>query len=374
MSIPRNLAIVLVSLVAAIAGTSVSGEEDLPRPLDWVRPSNDGTHFILAGSGERIVMWGVNYDHDGAGRLLEDYWEEQWDTVVEDFREIKALQANVVRIHLQVGHFLNGPEATNETSLARLARLVKLAEETGLYLDVTGLACYHKQDVPKWYDELNEQDRWNAQACFWRAVAEVCKDSPAVFCYDLMNEPIVPGKKLETDWLAGELGGKFFVQRLSLDRAGRTSKQIAGDWVKQMVAAIRDVDARHMITVGVIPWALTWKNAKPLFYSPEICRPLDFVSVHFYPKKGKVAEAIDALSVYDIGKPLVIEEMFPLRCGIDELEDFIDQSRTQVDGWISFYWGETIDENRQKGDLTGAVVAQWLERFQALSPLKENGP
>ena len=36
-------------------------------------------------------MWGVNYDHDDAGRLLEDYWADEWPTVVEDFREIKAL-------------------------------------------------------------------------------------------------------------------------------------------------------------------------------------------------------------------------------------------------------------------------------------------
>jgi len=25
-------------------------------------------------------MWGFNYDRDDAGRLLEDYWEKEWDT------------------------------------------------------------------------------------------------------------------------------------------------------------------------------------------------------------------------------------------------------------------------------------------------------
>ena len=28
--------------------------------------------------------------------------------------------------------------------------------------------------------------------------------------------------------------------------------------------------------------------AKPLFYSPEPAKSLDFVSVHFYPESGKV--------------------------------------------------------------------------------------
>ncbi len=48
---------------------------------------------------------GVNYDHDsqGEGRLLEDYWIDEWETVRGDFREMKELGANVVRIHLQFG-------------------------------------------------------------------------------------------------------------------------------------------------------------------------------------------------------------------------------------------------------------------------------
>jgi hypothetical protein len=293
--------------------------------------------------------------------------------VAADFREIKALGANVVRIHLQLAKFMNTPQQPDKANLQRLGMLVRLAEETRLYLDVTGLGCYHKQDVPPWYDSLTEEARWAVQARFWKAVAQACKDSPAVFCYDLMNEPILPGSKAETEWLAGELGGKFFVQRLTLDLAGRTRAEVARDWVQQMTSAIRDVDDRHMITVGVIPWALTFKGAKPLFYSPEVGRPLDFVSVHFYPKKGDVDAALDALKVYEVGKPLVIEEMFPLSCSIEELEQFIDGSRKHVDGWLSFYWGKTIEENERKGDLKGAVIAQWLRTFRSRSPYISSG-
>ena len=94
---------------------------------------------------------------------------------------------------------------------------MRLAEQTGLYLDLTGLGCYHKQDVPAWYDALEESDRWDVQARFWKAVAGVCKDSPAIFCYDLMNEPVLDGGKGD-GWLAGEpLGGKYFVQRITRD-------------------------------------------------------------------------------------------------------------------------------------------------------------
>jgi len=336
-----------------------------PAPgLEFIRVSDDGTHFIHAQSGARFVAWGFNYDHDDAGRLIEDYWYKEWPTVAEDFKEMKALGANVVRIHLQTAKFMDTSDQPNQKSLTQLARLVKLAERTGLYLDITGLGCYHKKDVFQWYDEMNETQRWNTQAIFWQAVAKTCARSPAIFCYDLMNEPILPGAKKETDWLAGEFAGSYFVQRITLDLAGRTQKDVAKAWVDKLVTAIRKHDNRHMVTVGVIPWVHTFPKAKPLFYSNEVSANLDFACVHFYPKKGEVDKALTALSAYDIGKPLVIEEMFPLQCGIDELGAFIAASRSFTDGYIGFYWGKTIEEYNQKSDLPSAITKSWLKYFR----------
>lgn len=361
-----------VALVIAWAGSVANAEPPLRKQaLEFVRVSDDKTHFVGAESGTRIVFWGVNYDHNDPGELLEDYWHERWDEVVADFKEIAALRCNVVRIHLQVARFMKTPDEPDESHLGQLSKLVKLAEETGLYLDLTGLGCYHKQDVPAWYDALSEEDRWDVQCRFWKAIAGVCKESPAIFCYDLMNEPILPGNKPETEWLAGELGGKYFVQRITLDLKGRTREEVAQAWVAKLCAAIREVDSRRLITVGVIPWAQTFKGAKPLFHGPEVGKPLDFVAVHFYPKKDDMAGSLEALKVYNVGKPLVIEELFPLGCTLEEAHEFIEGSKPFVDGWISFYWGKTIEENRAAGDLKGAIVAAWLEYFRDHSPLAE---
>jgi len=330
-----------------------------------VRVSDDGSRFVLEGTDDKFTPWGFNYDHDENGRLLEDYWDAEWPKVEEDFREMKEFGANVVRIHLQTGKFMPQPDKVGQSNLGQLARLVKLAEQTGLYLDITGLGCYHKRDVPEWYDALQEAERWDVQARFWEAIAETCAESPAIFCYDLMNEPILAGgKKKETDWLAGEFAGKHFVQRITLDLGGRTREQVAKAWVDKLVAAIRKHDKRNMITVGVIPWAHTWPNARPLFYSKQVSENLDFASVHFYPEKGEVEKALTALAVYDIGKPLIIEEMFPLKCSLEELGAFIDSSRANADGWIGFYWGKTPEECRRSGTLGDAVTAAWLEFFK----------
>ena len=334
---------------------------DSQQPLPAIQVSRDKLHFEDS-AGKRFRVWGVNYDHDDAGSLIEDYWDSDWPRVEEDLAEIVSLGANVVRVHLQLGKFMSTEDMPNEASLKKLGDLVRLAERLHIYLDITGLGCYHKKDLPAWYDPLDEAARWQVQAKFWRAVAETCKSSPAVFCYDLMNEPILPGNKTETEWLTGELAGKFFVQRLTLDLKGRTREQVAAAWVKTMADAIREVDSSHMITVGAIPWALVFPGAKPLFYAPSVSGPLDFVSVHFYPKSGEIQKALDALNVYKVGKPIVVEEFFPLSCSLEEAAEFIAKSDTN--GFVSFYWGKTIEQNEQSGDIIGALVAKWLRYFR----------
>jgi hypothetical protein len=336
--------------------------------LEFIKISQDGHHFILAKSGAEFCLWGFNYDHDRDNRLLETYWKKDWNSVASDFAEMKQLGANTVRIHLQVSRFMESAKETNRESLKQLARLVSLAEKTGLYLDVTGLGCYDKQDVPEWYNQLDERQRWDVQARFWEAVAETCRNSAAVFCYDLMNEPVLSENKKNRDWTPGAFGNRYFVQRLTLDFAGRTQKEIAEAWVNKMAAAIRRHDKQHLLTVGAIPWALSFPNAKPLFYSPEVSKNLDFVSVHFYPKSGEVAKALKALAVYDIGKPIVIEEMFPLKCPLTELDEFIGGSQKLASGWIGFYWGKTIAEYKQgKGSISVSITRNWLEYFQKKS-------
>ncbi len=336
--------------------------------LEPVKLGPDGKSFVLAESGRPFRVWGVNYDHDSegeGGRLIEDYWHEEWETVCADFREMRDLGANVVRIHLQLGRFMAGPDRANEKSLTQLRKLLALAEQTGLYLDLTGLGCYHKADVPAWYDAMDAPERWQVQARFWTAIARTCCKSPAVFCYDLMNEPVIGGKK-EQGWLAGELGGKHFVQRIAFDPAPRSNIEVAKEWSALLTKAIRAEDPAHLITVGVIPWAHTWPGAKPIFYAPEVIGAFDFVSIHLYPEKGGVEKALTALAAYDLGKPLVIEETFPLSCSIEEMDEFLKKSRARAEGHVSFYWGRTIEElsaAKEKKEIA-ALVAKWLTYFR----------
>lgn len=323
--------------------------------------------FAFEKSGKPFVPWGFNYDHDEKGRLIEDYWESEWRKVEEDFGEMRDLGANAVRIHLQFGKFMNDRQTPNEKALTRLGKLLELAERTGLYLDLTGLGCYHKPDVPKWYDELNEADRWDAQAKFWEAIAKTCAKSNAVFCYDLMNEPVVPGgKRKPRDWLGPPFGNKYFVQVISLDQAGRPRSEIAAKWTKHLVAAIHKHDSRHLVTIGLVDWSLDRPGLTSGFVPDKIAPEVDFLCVHLYPEKGKVAEALKTLAGFAAaGKPVLIEETFPLKAGRDDFARFIAESRKIAAGHLGFYWGKTIAECRKSNTIGDAIVAEYLEYFAA---------
>src|SRR5262245_37876791 len=109
----------------------------LAETIPFVRVSKDKKSFVLESSGKPFSAWGFNYDHDTEGRLIEDYWEKEWDKVATHFLQMKKLGANVIRIHLQLGKFMDAADKPDEMALDRLAKLVALAERVGLYLDLT---------------------------------------------------------------------------------------------------------------------------------------------------------------------------------------------------------------------------------------------
>jgi hypothetical protein len=301
--------------------------------------AREGRGFAAAGFAAPFHPLGFNYDHDEEGRLLEDYWVEEWSRVVADFEAMRALGANVVRVHLQLARFMRGPKEVERTSLDRLGALLQLAERLQLRLDLTGLGAYRRADVPGWYDALDEQARWETQAAFWRAVGEVGTRSPAVFCYDLMNEPVVPAQRVEdADWLPGApLAGKQYVQFVTLDPAGRSPVSIAKAWIRRMATAVRAADPRALVTVGLVPWSLDQPGLQSGFVPQEIASVLDFMSIHLYPESSRLDAALETLRGFAVGKPLLVEEIFPLYASAQELEGFQRLARHEVSGWLGFF-------------------------------------
>ena len=352
-----RLRIQLVVLVSTTLSHFAFG--DLPRIV--VSSSGDG--FVFEGTDQAATIMGFNYDHDEAGRLIEDYWHDEWDRVVEDFTQMKALGANVVRVHLQFGRFMESPDQPRAAELLQLKKLLALAEEQQLYLDITGLGCYHKNAVPAWYDNLDESARWKAQERFWEHIATACKDRSAVFCFNLMNEPVIGGEQPAGDWLGPAFAGKHFVQFVARQTSGRLRHDIARQWIEQMTTAIRRHAPRPLITVGFVDWSLDRPGLTSGFIPDRVSERLDFLAVHIYPDSKKPGLAMDTLKGFQIGKPVVVEETFPLKCSNEALENFMTEAGSLADGWISFFWGRMPDEYSEKTSIGDAITAGWLRRF-----------
>jgi hypothetical protein len=122
-----------------------------------------------------------------------------------------------------------------------------------------------------------------------------------------------------------------------------------------------------LITVGLVDWSLDRPGLTSGFVPGKVADELDFLCVHLYPQTGKLDEAHKALKGFSVGKPVVVEETFPLGCSTQELGRFIDESQKDAAGWISFYWGTPPDELQKSKDLGDAILFDWLKDFRKRS-------
>ncbi len=332
--------------------------------METVKIAPDQKGFVLHPSGDRYVPWGHNYGSvDIMERLANDPAR-----VEREFSEMKAAGTTVARIHPEMPRILVGPDKADPHALDQLRKLLKIAENSGIYLKITGLACYTIKDRMAWYDSMDEQGRWKTQAFFWETIARTCAESPAVFAYDLVNEPVAVGKPAD-GWYLGRMGEVEFCQRLSLNPGSRNGDDVFRAWTKRMVAAIRTHDQTHLITMGMLPFPGAYKAA---------AEQLDFVSPHLYPKTGKVDDEIKLLQQFAWGKPIVIGETFPLSCGADDERDFLLKSRDVAHGWIGHWPDESpaqLAELKKTGKATiaNATWLSWVELFKEIGPQMTRG-
>jgi len=104
------------------------------------------------------------------------------------------------------------------------------------------------------------------------------------------------------------------------------------------------------------------------FVQRTIARNHDFLSMHLYPQTGSMEEDLKTLKGFRIGKPVVIEETFPLGCSSADLGEFIGRSKPYAAGWIGFYWGQMPAELSKSTNIGDALTAAWLKLFQDMKP------
>lgn len=352
-----TLFLLFAFFVSCINSTGESpSTENLPKITD-----TDNNIFIDE-EGNPFIPWGFNYTNPQKIDLIEDKWDSEstWDTISEDFGEMKSYTANVVRIHLQYNKFMADEFTPDQQAFEKLEGLTKIAEKNDLYLLVTGLGAYRKSDAPEWYDNLSESARWETQALFWKNVANTIGNNNAVFAYDLMNEPVVSVgcDDNNCDWLPGEgLAGFHFVQNITLDPAKERVPTLK-KWIDSMTSAIRSEDQETLITVGMLPLG-------PLDIFAE---DVDFISTHIYPQSGDLQASVDYVKDNQTDKPFVIEEVYNLNCSIEELDSVLTAVEANTNGVVGHYFGQTIEELEKDSSTSATLHKNFIEFFMTNNP------
>jgi len=245
----RLLTIAACTLAALLPSTAA-----VEGPMPPVRLN--GNYFQR--NGRPFIPTGVHWVPAKAAMQ----WPMEWDpaSVEADFRKMRELGVNTVRLDLVWAWFEPRPGDYNPAAFAQLDELVKLARRYEIYLQPSlfignevGEAIW---DVPWRNGRHPHADpemlrlETNLAAEFGRRYA----NETAIESWDLTDEP------------------PFW-------NAGKTTDAMAINWTRLISGAIRRVDSLHPIVVGT--------DAQDIGHGPfrpdNILSEVDLLSVHPYP-------------------------------------------------------------------------------------------
>jgi len=286
-----------------------------PYQIPKVHIARDGRTFRLDNS-RPFHPFGVTYYRPGTG-WAPQVWK-QWDAEAtrKDFARMKQLGVNCVRVFLSYGSFYSDPGTLRAEGLAKFDEFLRIAEEAGIYVHPTGPD--HWEGAPNWQPVAIEDEKTiSALESFWKLFAARYRGRHVIFAYDLKNEPELTWdsetlNRKWNSWLEKKYGSAESLARewgetnalnwghvsAPMDRDALKSRRlldyqtfredIADEWTRRQVSAIKSVDAEALVTVGLIQWSVpSLLPGSVRYYSafrPERqAKFLDFLEIHFYP-------------------------------------------------------------------------------------------
>ncbi|QHW32866.1 glycoside hydrolase family 5 protein [Paenibacillus rhizovicinus] len=177
----------------------------------------------------------------------------------EDFRFIRNLGCNLVRIPFNYRHFESddAPFVYLSEGFAWLDKAVSWARDNGIYLILDMHAAQGGQN-PNFHSDTitgaaafwEHQSHRDRAAALWKEIARRYRDEPVIAGYDLLNEPIPP-------------------QISQLNR-----------FYREAVQAIREVDERHIVFIEGDGYATRFEGLDDPFDGNAV------YSMHFYSVCG----------------------------------------------------------------------------------------
>lgn len=425
--------LVLVALVSTLAlPTKAASLQTDAAPLPRIRLAADGRSLETA-SGRPFVPFGLSYFRPGTGWAPQVWRQFDADATRRDFARMKELGVNCVRVFLSYGSFLMETNQVSPDGLAKFDQFLELAEQAGIYVHPTGPD--HWEGLPDWAktDRYADEVVLRSVEEFWRQFAARYRGRAVIFAYDLLNEPEVrwdtpPMRAKWNRWLEKKyaalpkLAATWGVTNQNQawgaipippreDCAGcarlldfqHFREEIADEWTRRQVAAIKAADPQALVSVGLIQWSVPSLLAAGWQYSafrPErVARLVDFLEIHFYPlangfyEYAAEDEARNLAYLESVvrevarpGKPVVVAEFgwygggqptFGKHAFATEEQQaqwgrkLVEATAGLASGWLN--WG--FHDHPQAGDVTqltgllsaGGELKAWGREFKKLS-------
>jgi endo-1,4-beta-mannosidase len=341
---------------------------------------------------------------------------------------MNKLGVNCARVFLTTGSFQPTVDTVNEDALRKLDKLVEIARASRIRLMLTG-PDHWEGAAPYWRDDrFAGEQALKALEKFWTVVGGRYRGEPAIFAWDLLNEPHAPWfvekwRPLWNTWLQSTYNNMdalkiaWGAELKPTDKWGDVAvpenredsgntrlrdwqlfrEHIADEWVRRQAEAIRKVDPTHLITVGYIQWSYPlFRGGKPDIYSAfnprRQVRWLDFITMHFYPLMGEPVHSKESwdknltylqavLAYCHVGKPVVLGEygwygggapqQYPYFSEAEQarwIRAEIEASRSLACGWLSWPFADTPSSTDMSlfGGLVKAdmTVKAWGRVFQ----------
>ncbi len=349
------------------------------RPLPRIVVAADGRGFVTEG-GRPFAPFGVSYYRPGQGWAPQLWKQFDADATRKDFARMKKMGVNCVRVFLTYGSFMMESNRVSPEGLAKFDQFLQIAEQAGIYVHPTGPD--HWEGAPEWAtgDRIADERVLNALEIFWKEFAGRYRGRTAIYAYDLRNEPEVawdtaPMREKWNRWLAKKYGDTARLMAAWSDTNMAPAfgsipvppqadcpncarlldfqhfrEEIADEWTRRQVAAIKSADPKALVTVGMIQWSVPCVLPTSWHYSgfrPERqAKLLDFSTIHFYPL---------AAGHYDYAAGDEAKNLAYLECVVGEVARW---GKPAVIGEFGWYGGGTLTYGKHPF-ITDEQQAQW---------------
>lgn len=318
-------------------------------------PSTSGSSFVIDGkeqyfAGTNTYWIGFQTNNDDVDLVMKNIADSGMKVLrVWGFNDVTS-DPGADTVYYQ--SFVDGEAKINTgaNGLERLDYVVKSAEEHGVKLiinfvnnwtDYGGMAAYFEyagiSSNAEWYTSEKAQTQYKA---YIKAVVSRYNTSPAIFSWELANEPRCNGCDLD----------------------------VTTNWVADSAAYVKSLDSEHMVTTGEEGFGLEGDGSYPYTFGEggdfnATCADVnvDFCVYHLYPESWGTdasaeqwgnewienhAKVCDAL-----GKPCVLEEFgFDNTCSIELAWETTALETKGTGGDMFWQYGDELSSGKSHQD------------------------